>query len=379
VRTITLSTQIQGSLFFGGLALIVAQSAMAQTCETDSDCRAGSSCRTEQYEVCSGDCKPGVMCPPPTCTRVESKSCVNSPCSVDADCPSSTVCYAPTYTECMGGGSACDKGAAACPAPPPPQCHQVTGDATCTPFYDRPCVADADCGTGFRCREQISTVCSGSAGTVRTGGTSASAPMSGTAGIGNLDGGTSSVECREQSSGLFACQLLEVPCVTANDCAAGLECQSNPYSAVCRTDGPNTAGAASPATTGTAGVGRAQGDGTTIAADGGSGCVTANAPSKLCAPHGYFDATSGNSGSDTGSTKADAGVEPPGQGAGGRTAGSSDGWGHERGRHPDHLRHFPFFGCAVSSGDARPQLNSWFALFGVVAIRVLRRRARRAG
>src|SRR5204862_5189323 len=41
-----------------GLMLYTASPASAQDCQSDEDCGAGRVCHTEQYESCTGDCKP---------------------------------------------------------------------------------------------------------------------------------------------------------------------------------------------------------------------------------------------------------------------------------------------------------------------------------
>jgi MYXO-CTERM domain-containing protein len=411
---ITLSTHAWGSFAFAGLLLTLARPAAAQSCEADADCGAGYVCHTETYEGCSvGPCRPGRTCPPPVCQTYESKYCISAPCSTDADCPSSMVCYAPTYQECSGGGMggapACDADAGVCNSPKEIdggtfECHDVTGDATCTPRYQLPCHVAADCGAGFACEEQRYTVCSTTGGSSGMGGAggkenpgvmtppgSAGGSAALDAGAVEVDGGDYSYECHEEASGSFYCRLLELPCDSDADCGEGLECQRNPYDYDCggtaADAGTATGVGGTPATMAAAG---------SMVVDGGvRGCVDDGAPAQVCAPHNYYSggypgmgggsagSGSGNSGTG-GASAADGGVQGPGGGsnegsAGNTTGGDSDSSGHGHDHHPAHHHHnaghLPRLGCSVG-GESGSQLASWFGLIGLVAFG-LRRRARR--
>jgi len=428
MRTITLSTHAWGALAFAGLLLSLARPAAAQSCETDSDCGAGYVCHTETYEGCSVmGCEPGTkICPPPVCQTYESKYCVSAPCSADADCPSGMLCYAPTYQECSGSGMtpSCDPGAGGCDSPKDVdagtfECHDVTGDATCTPRYQLPCHVAADCGAGFACEEQRYTVCSASGmggapskeDPMMVAPPSAGGGVSGSAALdaGVADGGDYSYECHEESSGSFYCRLLELPCDSDADCGEGLECQSNPYNYDCggaATDaGIATGVGGTPATMGSAGS-TSTGD-VAVAADAGRpGCVDDGAPAKVCAPHNYYSGgmypgggmsggSAGGFGNGTGTggaaSEADAGAPPPmgmgsagmgGSNDSGDSTSGGDSSGHGSDHHPAHHHHKPghlprLFGCTVTGGDASSQLATWFGLIGLVAFG-LRRRTRRA-
>jgi MYXO-CTERM domain-containing protein len=412
MRTITLCRQVWGSLAFVGSLLSLTHPAAAQSCDTDTDCGAGYVCHTERSEGCSGEaCKPGVMCPPPTCETYESKYCISAPCSADADCPGGMVCYAPTYSECSGGGAttpSCDKAAAGCDAPAPIdagmfECHDVTGDATCTPRYQLPCHVDADCGAGFSCEQQRYTVCSGSGmggspatdpGKAGAGGDVANGGVAG--GGAALDAGPGEVfECHEEQGSNY-CRLLELPCDADADCGEGLECQSNAYSGSC---GGST-GAGGAAAMGAAGSSDADAK-APVAIDAGTpSCGPESAAPHVCAPHNYYSGgmyPGGGTGTGAGGSygnpgsESDAGVEQPptqmggsagsGNTSGGSGPGSDDSGNHGHDHHhahgQHHAGHLPRLGCSVSDGDGSSQLAGWFGLVGMVAFG-LRRRARSA-
>jgi MYXO-CTERM domain-containing protein len=324
------------------------------------------------------------------------------------------VCYAPTYQECSGGGMggapACDAGGG-CDAPKEIdagtfECHDVTGESTCTPRYQLPCHVAADCGAGFACEEQRYTVCSTTAGSGMGGAGGKEDPGVMTpvdAGVVGADGGSYSYECHEEASGSFYCRLLELPCDSDADCGEGLECQRNPYDYDCGGGAAADAGIATgvggtPATMAAAGS-SAENPMDPKAVDVGvGGCVDDGAPAQVCAPHDYDSgggypgmgggsagSGSGNSGSG-GASATDGGVQAPGMGtnegsAGGTTSGGdSDSSGHGHDQHPAHHHHsaghLPRLGCSVGA-ESGSQLASWFGLVGLVAFG-LRRRARRA-
>lgn len=418
MRTISLSTHAWGTLALAGLLLTLARPAAAQSCETDSDCGAGYVCHTETYQSCSVQaCMRGQFCPPPVCETYESKYCISAPCSTDADCPSTMVCNTPMYEECSGGGmtAPCAKGDGGCDSSTAIdagtyECHQVAGDPTCTPRYQLPCQVAADCGAGFACEEQRYTVCSASG---MAGSPSKDLPdamtATGSAGDGTAGGevaidagvaedGGYSYECHEESSGSFYCRLLELPCGSNADCAAGLECQPNPYNySYCGGTDAGVGVGGAPAPMGSAGSSDAVEP--TVADAGKSDCVDNGAPPNVCAPHNYYNGgmypgggTSGGDGNSGGSAgsfgnASDAGAPPTGMGMGGSTGsgsagmgGDSSGHGHDHhpAQHHHHAGHLPrLFGCTVSGGDSSSQLATWFGLIGLVAFG-LRRRSRRA-
>lgn len=198
-------------------------------------------------------------------------------CQTAADCggPPAT-CQLTTYQTCAGKDPACPAGSPCGEKPTMPNqpgCAPYV-EGICHQAYEQPCQVDADCGTGFRCAEQIGMACSG----MGSSGSPGVAP-------------TSHEECHV-SRGAFACELNRTPCTVDTDCAAGLRCQqsdaSSCFKRTCKLD------------TGCA-------TGLRCEQSGASFCWTSFAPPSdpdaaraldacsesppvLCAPRGYFNA-----------------------------------------------------------------------------------------
>jgi hypothetical protein len=166
-------------------------------------------------------------------------------CKTDSDCATQAICELTPYQTCQGDNPACPAGSACGDKP------VSAGQTNCATYlegicrspWELPCRQDADCGSGFRCLEQVSTWCRGG-GSVVDGGAS-----------------TSWMECGE-SRGTFACELAEQPCSADADCAAGLRCQEMSDSNAC---------GARP-----------------IGVDGGVASDCGQKASKVCAPPDYF-------------------------------------------------------------------------------------------
>lgn len=284
-----------------------ALAAAGSVCTDDADCGDGYSCEvTGASGSCSGQaCAKGETCPPPVCETFEIHSCVPGPCSADSDCVDNMVCHTSTYATCSGSGRVCKPGEA-CPPPPPPTCSEYT-ESQCTPRYQLPCRADADCGTGFRCTEELVFKCEGgtAAGDPRSSpGTAVDGPPAVDAGVaitstqpvtlpgpsGVRDGGSS---CTEVPSGQFSCQLLRLPCTTDASCPSGMQCESE----VPCTPKPSPAGSSG-------------------AAIDSSGCAALlDEPTYVCRPPSYATGISGWPGQNAG--------DP--DGTGGTTGGGSKG------------------------------------------------------
>jgi MYXO-CTERM domain-containing protein len=200
-----------------GVATFSAGTARADdsTCQMDTDCGKGWSCQVVGGTACASGapaCPPGAPCEaPPPCVNSEIKACVPAGCSSDTDCADGMVCFG-YPTPCPG--IACPPGAAC----DPPVCDP--GPKQCTPKYDLPCVADADCGGGFTCefgQECSGGSASGSAGTPANPGSAGSA--------GSAGGGLPvplPTTCMTSSTG--SCQLTPVTCKNNLDCQAGWSC-----------------------------------------------------------------------------------------------------------------------------------------------------------
>ena len=228
--------------------------AAAQQCQVDADCGAGYECEVFSSTRCAGvACAPGQTCPEPVCETIDYGRCVNAACDADADCPAPMLCHAETERECdaVEDRPTCAPGVPCEPAPPPakPTCTERTV-TSCRQPYELPCTADADCGGGFRCIEEVSHWCNGSVAVsprapidVADGGAALPAPP-------DLDP-PEKPECGTTPTGRFSCQLQVVPCDADADCPAGLACLDNPSGVSCSGGGPMSsgrdAGAARPA------------------------------------------------------------------------------------------------------------------------------------
>jgi hypothetical protein len=248
-------------------------------------------------------------------------------CQADADCGAApATCELLHYQTCAGKDPACPAGSACGDKP------TLENQADCKPYiegicrqpHELPCQADADCGAGFRCVEQIGMWCRG-------GGSS------GGAGVAP----SSWQECGV-SRGTFACELIESSCKADRDCAAGLRCQQSAPSACDVASGTSS-------DDGEAALGEPA-----RPAD-----CTASAP-KLCAPPGYFsfqskdaEVTAHDAGGAAGAAEADEASDADAQTS---VAGGA--------------------GCSLHTrpGSAGLELG-WLALLGVLATCSRKRRA----
>ncbi len=202
----------------GALAVLAPAAALAADAPScDLDCGQGFVCEL-QAQPC-----PLILCldeNDPSCPRCDGApvpQCVAAPCQSDADCGGGTVCAEHTVlVECpivaptpgMAGGSSERKAAA--DAPERTGCTP-TEVLQCTPRWQLPCETDGDCGAGFRCEEQQS--CS----------VPPAAPTDPDARERAAD-----VEVTCEPSGVFACVVVETPCVSDADCAAQFVCAESP-------------------------------------------------------------------------------------------------------------------------------------------------------
>jgi MYXO-CTERM domain-containing protein len=129
-------------------------------------------------------------------------------CLTVADCGgAAATCELTTYQTCAGTDPACPAGSPCGDKP------VMDGQPGCAPYveglcrqpWELPCRADADCGVGFRCAEEIARACRG---------------MGSTGGNGVPPSFTE--ECYETRT--LACKLTEESCSTDADCEAGLRC-----------------------------------------------------------------------------------------------------------------------------------------------------------
>jgi hypothetical protein len=212
---------LTATALFGVLFFAAAQSNAA--CVTDAECGQGFSCEVVGGSACPGyACADGEECPPPPeCTAMDIRDCVPSTCTTDTECASGMVCHTSTTTTCSGGTKGeCPPGSD-CPEPTPPECIDQT-ESRCVPKYMLPCTADADCGGGFRCVEQESCSCSGSAPRPSDSGGAEPAPPVEPA----------PPECSCQKTGEFACEIVETPCTTDAECESDWSCVDDPNTAV---------------------------------------------------------------------------------------------------------------------------------------------------
>jgi len=172
-------------------------------------------------------CAAGESCPAPEpCTTTEVMGCTPAHCTADAECAPGMVCH--TWTE------ACPVTDCAC-APDVPNCGCGTAAcdpksvSMCTPLYLLPCQADADCGEGFTCQEQMSGCA--------TSGTNGSGPTPSGAGAAPAPAGGAANEpaplpipvpdCSPQPTGQFQCVAKQIDCTSAAQCPAGWSCDQS--------------------------------------------------------------------------------------------------------------------------------------------------------
>jgi MYXO-CTERM domain-containing protein len=317
----TLSPWVAVVLF--GLATFSARAAQADdsTCQTDTDCGKGWSCQVTGGTACGAPaCPPGAICDPaPACTNTVIKSCVPANCSTDADCADGMACHAEPV---------------ACPAiacPSNADCAQPVcdpGPRQCTPKYELPCAADADCGAGFTCA--YGEVCSG--GSASGSGSSGTPPSPGGAGSGDVPAPST---CTTSTAG--NCQLTPVACLNNADCQMGWSCMDVAPGYGCAevsamgSGGTNSAGASAPApgSAGVAGTAGSAGSAGSVSID----CPPPPAPMMQCVPPSYSSGYGTNKGSSatTGSagaaSRGGSGLSTPaapGATSGPSSAGSGD-------------------------------------------------------
>jgi hypothetical protein len=245
------------SILAPGQALALVAPPDDAACEL-SGCPMGFECTVVGASGCGAaapapTCPPGETCEPAPlpepCTTTEIKACTPARCMSDADCAEGMVCHTSTST-CPSTDCACPSDVPDCKCDPLPACEPET-ISMCTPRYVLPCEAAVDCGEGFRCEEQQSCGCSGSAG----GAEGRPAPDADFAPLPPENaGGQSSGEapaeptdplppdCSCEPSGVFACVPQEIVCDDASDCPTGWICQQE-----VQAEAPACAGAGCPA------------------------------------------------------------------------------------------------------------------------------------
>ena len=222
--------------------LAVSGTSRAQTCTSDSDCPKGMTCQASGDTpvpaiACvsdAGECPPLPGQPVATCQLAS--------CQSDADCGQDMVCRSSSFTSCSASGSApvkCDPGATTCepvPPPPPPKCEETTV-SQCIFKWQLPCNADADCGAGFVCQPNVTTACSGVAGSTGTKTATGSAGS----GVGGASGGVevplptppslprdagtpTAPECKVETSFPGYCQAKATSCNVDSDCPSNWIC-----------------------------------------------------------------------------------------------------------------------------------------------------------
>lgn len=271
-----------------GVGMLGAAQVAIADCKVDADCGAGYACQIYQGGSCS-DCRDGADCPEPVCETFEIGNCVNARCSADADCPAPMLCDEQSYEECDAEASedCADDGKPCLPSTPkPPSCRTIT-EARCRQPYELPCTADADCGGGFRCEEELLGWCSGSGPKL---------PLA--------DGGVEpprAPECGVEHTGRFSCHLLELPCALDSDCPSGLACRDNPLSGVCQDAGRPRGDAEELPSSPDAPPGVAPTNPSTPNPSGPTGCEPGPTLPKLCQPpHGIYRGGYDTPGSSTG-------------------------------------------------------------------------------
>jgi hypothetical protein len=101
----------------------------------------------------------------------------------------------------------------------------------CTPRYLLPCTADAECGDGFTCQEQM-TGCAtpGSSGGSDPAPGAAPIPEDGTAGAASDPiEPIPAPDCSPEPSGVFQCVVKDIACASAAECPAGWSCEQDSY------------------------------------------------------------------------------------------------------------------------------------------------------
>ncbi len=363
MRNHQILSSLAGVVLFG-LATFSASAARADasTCQIDSDCGKGWSCQVTGGTACASGpaCPPGAPCEaPPPCANQVLKSCVPANCNSDADCADGMVCF--SYpTPCP---------AVSCPAGA--ECFQPVcdpGPSQCTPKYNLPCAADADCGAGFTC----------AFGQECTGGTS-----SGSAGSAGGGAPPPPVPTICTTSTIGSCQLTPVSCMNNTDCQSGWSCIN-----VAPGYGCAVAGSAPGASGGASGGAIPAGGSAGLAGSAGSGayggdisieCPPPPAPVMQCVPPSYSSGVGyGSGGASSGTTTTSGSAGTTATGSGGATAqagaastptapGANSGPGTAGSAGPVTSK-----SCAVAAPGAAG--NGAFALLALGLVGFLRRR-----
>lgn len=156
--------------------------------------------------------------------EAEEAVCVPAPpaaCDSDSDCNSDDVCVTYTYASCSGGAVAppCGPDDQECdpaPAPEPDPCTEES-ESICVPQYAAPCDAAQDCGAGFTCETPEICTCTTSAG-------ASIACEEGDPDCEDLPPREDDCSC-EPSEGDAYCRLIEVECLTDDECGEGVSCE----------------------------------------------------------------------------------------------------------------------------------------------------------
>lgn len=197
-------------LVLAAAPLAYSEAALAQESCGESTCPRGYTC-----ESAPGAC-PAIFCDGPDCgTPCDPRPveyCAPAPCSSNADCGEGMLCAEHATTVCEDASSpACAPGER-CEVPP--DGRDCTSETTfsCTPRWQLPCSADADCGSGFRCEQQER--CSAPAYPADPGDREAA----------SADPDRLEVTC--EPSGDFACVAEQVECASSADCPADWTCSA---------------------------------------------------------------------------------------------------------------------------------------------------------
>jgi hypothetical protein len=215
-------------LLLSSLSSAVAARPIDPGCGDGPACAYGYECTVVGGSGCSQPaCAPGEACPEPEpCVVTEEMGCTPAHCTADAECAAGMVCHA-WEQPCPVTDCAC--------APDVPDCGcgtttcEPTHVSMCTPRYLLPCAADADCGAGFTCQEQM-TGCAtaGSSGGSEPAPGAAPIPADGSAGAAS-DPIEPAPECSPEPSGVFQCVVKEIACAGAAECPAGWTCEQESY------------------------------------------------------------------------------------------------------------------------------------------------------
>jgi hypothetical protein len=217
-------------LLLSSLSSAVAARPADPGCGTGPSCAYGFECTVVGGTGCaSAACAPGQTCPEPEpCVATQEMGCTPAHCTSNAECSAGMLCHA-WEQPCAVTDCAC--------APDVPDCGcgtttcEPTTVSMCTPRYLLPCSADAECGDGFTCQEQM-TGCA----TPGSAGGSDPAPAGAPLPPDNAGGAASdpiepapAPDCSPEPSGIFQCVVKEIACTSAVECPAGWSCEQESY------------------------------------------------------------------------------------------------------------------------------------------------------